>query len=152
MSQLEVQKVSALELIPNIKQNFEKTQKIVNSLDDNYYDIYLSEVEKNALTYLNKKSNDIREKISSVDNIDNITISKVFSNWGNITNVIIDEIITHITELINYNKNDQETWYNKWIIFFNNIMKTITEKDRLLYVGISVVIVSILLNFIIVSS
>ena len=152
MSQLEVQKVSALELIPNIKQNFEKTQKIVNNLDDNYYDIYLSEVEKNALTYLNKKSNDIREKISSVDNIDNITISKVFSNWGNITNIIIDEIISHITELINYNKNDRETWYNKWIIFFNNIMKTITEKDRLLYVGISVVIVSILLNFIIVSS
>lgn len=152
MSQLKVQKVSALELIPDIKQNFDKTQKIVNSLDDNYYDIYLSEVEKNALTYLNKKSNDIREKISDVDNIENITISKVFSNWGNITNIIIDEIISHITELINYNKNDRETWYNKWIIFFNNIMKTITEKDRLLYVGISVVIVSILLNFIIVSS
>lgn len=152
MSQLKVQKVSALELIPDIKQNFDKTQKIVNNLDDNYYDIYLSEVEKNALTYLNKKSNDIREKISDVDNIENITISKVFSNWGNITNIIIDEIISHITELINYNKNDRETWYNKWIIFFNNIMKTITEKDRLLYVGISVVIVSILLNFIIVSS
>lgn len=152
MSQLKVQKVSALELIPNIKQNFDKTQKIVNSLDDNYYDIYLSEVEKNALTYLNKKSNDIREKISDVDNIDNITISKVFSNWGNITNIIIDEIISHVTELINYNKNERESWYNKWLIFFNNIMKTITEKDRLLYVGISVVIVSILLNFIIVSS
>ena len=69
MSQLKVQKVSALELIPDIKQNFDKTQKIVNSLDDNYYDIYLSEVEKNALTYLNKKSNDIRKKISDVDNI-----------------------------------------------------------------------------------
>ena len=29
MSQLKVQKVSALELIPDIKQNFDKTQKIV---------------------------------------------------------------------------------------------------------------------------
>ena len=50
----------------------------------------------------------ILEKRYDVDNIENITISKVFSNWGNITNVIIDEIISHITELINYNKNDEK--------------------------------------------
>ena len=55
-------------------------------------------------------------------------------------------------QLFNHKMVENEQWYTKFIIFFKNVMETVTKKDHLLYFGVSVVIIGILTNFIIVSS
>jgi len=153
MSSLQVNQLSALELIPDNtapETSTENNQPV--DLDDKFYDIYLSNEEKQALTYLNKKSNKIREDISSINNIENISIRQIFNNWTKINNDIINEFIEHLNNFFNYNNKEDEQWYQRYIIFIKNILDTITKGDRLLYVGVSVVLISILTNFIIVSS
>ena len=153
MSSLQVNQLSALELIPdNTAPETSTENKQPVDLDDKFYDIYLSNEEKQALTYLNKKSNKIREDISSINNIENISIRQIFNNWTKINNDIINEFIEHLNNFFNYNNKEDEQWYQRYIIFIKNILDTITKGDRLLYVGVSVVLISILTNFIIVSS
>ena len=153
MSSLQVNQLSALELIPdNTAPETSTENKQPVDLDDKFYDIYLSNEEKQALTYLNKKSNKIREDISSINNIENISIRQIFNNWTKINNDIINEFIEHLNNFFNYNNKEDEQWYQRYIIFIKNILETITKGDRLLYVGVSVVLISILTNFIIVSS
>ena len=120
--------------------------------DPSLYDMYLSEQEKQTLTYLNKKSLSLRKERYDNKNIENMSIKTFFSNWANVTNLIIEECINHINKLLNHKMDENEQWYTKFMIFFKNVMETVTEKDRLLYFGVSVVIVGILTNFIIVSS
>ena len=151
MSYLEINQVSALELIPDITKPEDDDKKKLAE-DPSLYDMYLSEQEKQTLTYLNKKSLSLRKERYDNKNIENMSIKTVFSNWANVTNLIIEECITHINQLLNHKMDENEQWYTKFMIFFKNVMETITEKDRLLYFGVSVVIVGILTNFIIVSS
>ena len=153
MSYLEINQVSALELIPDITKSENKDDNKKEIVENpNLYDMYLSEQEKQTLTYLNNKSLSLRKEKYDNKNIENMSIKKIFSNWANVTNLIIEECIEHINQLFNYEMSENEQWYTKFIIFFKNVMETITEKDRLLYFGISIVILGILTNFIIVSS
>ena len=153
MSYLELNQVSALELIPDITKPENKEDKKKEIVEDpSFYDIYLSEQEKQTLTYLNKKSLSLRKERYDNKNIENMSIKTVFNNWASVTNLIIEECINHLNQLFNHKMVENEQWYTKFIIFFKNVMETVTKKDHLLYFGVSVVIIGILTNFIIVSS
>ena len=151
MSSLITDKIPELQLIPTQIQSYKKPTLNKQDFITNY-DRFLSSQEQQALTYLNKKSNDIHQQKSKAKEIENMSIKEIFNTWSEKHYEILDEVTQHANDLKKYIKPNNESWYNKYMVFLKKCLNTVLKNERMFYFGITVVLVGLLANFIIVSS
>jgi hypothetical protein len=137
--------------------------EVKDSNNSNFYDLrsdyqqLLSKEEKKIQGTLNKKSNDTEISISKNTDFYNLSLKEIVTNflvtWNNI-----------ILDMIYINKNfkkcnqDNNTIYKQryWWTRFKNILDEVffifTQNNRLIYVGIMLIIISFFIYFILLSS
>ena len=119
------------------KQNLEDSENI-NLKSDNIN--LLSIEEKKILSNLNSKANIQKQKELLNYNFYNLSLKQIFNNFLKTWNLIIMDIM----ELY----NTQNSW--KKILF--DLLFIFTKDERLIYVGIMLIIVSFFMYFILLSS
>ena len=102
------------------------------------------------LEKLNKKANKLSEKEIKLSNISTHSVQKVYQDWVR----ILLETFTKVTNILSKysyyeNKTDSENWWETWSLIFHDIWAVLTDKDRLIYVGLTFIVISIFLNFLI---
>ena len=118
------------------KQNLESEN--INLKSDNK--IILSNEEKKIISELNFKANIQKQKDLLNYNFYNLSLKQIFENFLKIWNSIIIDII----ELYNTKNSWKEIVFDLLFIF--------TKDERLIYVGIMLIVVSFFMYFILLSS
>ena len=129
---------------------------------NNYYDIpklntFLSDKEIKSLDKLNKVSNKIRDYDSDNKDIMNLTIKEFLNRWANNNIDIFSDVVLFFSNLKNYhtyfndidNTGNLTNGFMKIISDFINIFKI---KNRSIYFGITLVLISLLIYFIQITS
>jgi len=120
-------------------------------------EIYL-ENEKNRITkdldnFANKKMKEAMED----EKFFNMSLRDLMNRFLEVWNVIIIEIIDY-TKKSNFNifniidEYKNKYWWESLFEYFKGIFIILTKKDRLIYVGIMCIIISIFLYYIVISS
>ena len=128
-------------------------EKMTTTLLDNY-EYYLSPDEKQTLNYLNLMSAHLQEDKTKRKSIENMSIKTIYNNWSNTLIIIISDIVNAFELLVSQKKvNDIETgkWWEKYNSFLAELVNIITKDDRLIYVGITFILISIAIHFILIS-
>jgi hypothetical protein len=118
---------------------------------------YLSNKEKTTLDALTQGANVLKAEGTTDDDLLNISISELFTNWAN----KMQEILTDFTGLISkLNKfsayfNDIDNPRNWWVggrKFLSEFITIFTKEQRSIYFGITLVIISIMIYIIQITS
>ena len=72
-------------------------------------------------------------------------------NIGNISKKWVDAMVNILDEILRYIKNI-ENGEEGWVVHLQNILRILIKEDRGIYVGISLILLSIGLYFIIITS
>lgn len=116
------------------------------------YNNFLSDDEKKTLKYINDKSNVLKNRKLNKDNIFNKTLKEIITEWSIHHQKMLDEIVKLIQEV---NSMDNYDKYNNWWRYFtkylNDFVNILIKGDRMIYSGITILMISFLL-FVINSS
>lgn len=116
------------------------------------YTNFLNNKEQKTLKLINDKSNFIREEHERQNNIFNKTIGEIATEWSYHHQKMLDEIVTLVKKV---NKMDDFAKYNNWWRYLtknlNDFVIILTKDDRMIYSGITIIIIAFLL-FVINSS
>ena len=116
------------------------------------YNNFLSDDEKKTLKYITDKSNVLKNRKLNKDNIFNKTLKEIITEWSIHHQKMLDEIVKLIQEV---NSMDNYDKYNNWWRYFtkylNDFVNILIKGDRMIYSGITILMISFLL-FIINSS
>ena len=116
------------------------------------YTNFLNNKEQKTLKLINDKSNFIRKEHERQNNIFNKTLYEIATEWSLNHQKMLDEIVTLVKKV---NKMDDFAEYNNWWRYLtknlNDFMIIITKDDRMIYSGITIIIIAFLL-FVINSS
>ena len=115
---------------------------------DNSYQYYINDEEKQFLEEINKKAGNLSEKEIELSNISTHSVKKVYQDWVK----ILLETFTKVTNILSRysyyeGKTNSENWWETWTLIFHDIWEVLTDKDRLIYVGLTFIVISIFLNF-----
>ena len=120
------------------------------------YDFYLTPKEQRLITYLNKNTSTIKNAREDHDRLENLSIKTIYKRWSDRIYKIINEIIEEFNNLVNTKPSDsldtKQNEFEKYRLFLMNIIKIALKDDRLLYVGLTLIIISMFVYFISVSS
>ena len=119
------------------------------------YDFYLTPKEQQLITYLNKNTNRIKEAKEGHDRFENLSIKTIYKRWSDRIYKIINEMITEFQKLVNTQPSDslqKQNELKKYQNFLMNTVNIMVKDDRLLYVGLTLVIISFFVYFVSVSS
>ena len=120
------------------------------------YDFYLTPKEQRLITYLNKNTSTIKNAREDHDRLENLSIKTIYKRWSDRIYKIINEIIEEFNNLVNTKPSDsldtKQNEFDKYRTFLMNIIKIALKDDRLLYVGLTLIIISMFVYFISVSS
>ena len=103
-------------------------------------DIYSMNKENYVLNTINKIADSENKKNIKYKKIYNLTLREITLNTLKVIVDIINDMSTIILDPVNKNGNVMQT--------VQKLRKTLTKKDRLIYVGLIFVIISILIYFI----
>ena len=138
------------------KKNNPKTEYSDKNENMNMYDFYLTPKEQRLITYLNQNTAKIKEGREGHDRLENLSIKTIYKRWSDRTYKIINDILDEFQKFINTKPSDSlkkdGNELDKYRNFMINIVKILVKDDRLLYVGITLVIISMFVYFISVSS
>ena len=127
----------------------------MNESDNDMWKQYLSPNEQKFLYTLNYHSNKINKKMQKKEQFSNYTVNKVYKMWSDSMNNIITQLISKtskINKLYKKKKNNNKDWWKQFQDIFNAVYKILTQKQHIIYVGITCIILSLFLHFIFVSS
>ena len=127
---------------------------IIEKSKTNYKQI-LSEQEKQIIKELNSFSNKANEKEYYEEKFYNLSLRELFQNFLNTWKQIIEDFtVLFKKNKKKYKKNiysERYWWRNIQKILFQ-IFYILTKEDRLIYVGIMLIIISFFVYFILLSS
>ena len=138
--------------VNNIRNN---TNVNTNNTDSNYqyeldnsYKYYINDEEKQFLEQINEKASNLSQKQIELNNITTHSVKKVYQDWVK----ILLETFTKVTNILSRysyyeGKTNSENWWETWSLIFHDIWEVLTDKDRLIYVGLTFIVISIFLNF-----
>lgn len=133
------------------KSNYSNVNKNMNM-----YDFYLTPKEQRLITYLNKNTAKIKTAREDRDRLENLSIKTIYKRWSDRVFKIINETIAEFNTLMNTKPSnalkDQKKLFTKYNTFLTNIVKIMVKDDRLLYVGITFIIVSMFVYFVSISA
>ena len=138
------------------ENNKPKTKYSDKHKNMNMYDFYLTPKEQRLITYLNKNTALIKEAREGNDRLENLSIKTIYKRWSDRTYKIVNEFIDEFQKFVNTKPSDSlknnTNVLDKYREFMINTIKILVKDDRLLYVGITFVIISMFVYFISVSS
>ena len=120
--------------------DYDEIRDLVTS--PNNRDVYtaLMNKENKVLNVINKVADNENKKKNKYRKIYNLTLKEIFVNMLKVMVDIINDMSTILLDPVNKNGNIMLT--------VQKLRKTLTKKDRLIYVGLIFVIISILIYFI----
>tara|TARA_Y100000590_G_C15634466_1_gene982410 strand:+ start:626 stop:1105 length:480 start_codon:yes stop_codon:yes gene_type:complete len=139
------------------KLDEDKQNNIIKSLNKNnisnnlkYIKEYLSSIEKTTLNKINSLSNKLSKQNIKDSNILNKSVLQLCRDWATTHNNIINDLIKLHSNMDDYNKHN--SWWEYLLYYFKKIVNNILLKDdRLIYIGVSLILVTLLLYFIDIS-
>lgn len=117
----------------------------------------LSNREKTELKLLNNNSNKLRKIIKKKDDPLNMSIKDFFRNWADTIIYIIVDLTSFINTISKYKSHfDDIDDTNNWISGINSIFaklyKIFTNKNRAIFVGFTLILISFALYIIQITS
>ena len=114
----------------------------------------LSEEEKIKLDNLNERSNKLN-KIK--DSIFDKTLRELIQLWSKYNIEVLDDMIIFFSKTDSYHKyfndiDDTKNIYNGIKLIINDFLKILIKEERLIYIGFTVILISIIMYFIGISS
>ena len=128
-----------------------------NPSNENVLDSKLSEKEQKELRILNKKSNKLRKQIKKNDDPLNMSIREFMRNWADTTIYIMIDLTNFFNNLSRYKShfNDIDDT-NNWVSGISKILKKLysifTKKQRTIYMGFTLILLSFALYVIQITS
>lgn len=117
---------------------------------------FLNSNELEELKYLNTKVEDISESVKNRTDIMNLSLNELINNWANTNSIIFSELVVMFADINKYSSYVREDNANSILVAISNIVKDLSiifSKDgRLLYIGITLILISILIYFIGITS
>ena len=104
--------------------------------------------EKNILEGLDNISNKINFYKNNTSGFLNLSLLEIFKN----TSTTILDIIHEIALILEIDKNNYEKWWELYLYKLREIYIIITKKDRLIYLGLILIFLSLVVYFIEISS
>ena len=129
--------------------------------DNLYSDSNLSKKERDKLNNLNITENTKTAKSKHDSDFINLPLSLIISKWSVVINDIIHDLANlnykqTITDNSIFTEAEHEVYHQKWWLYITAVIKDIiyilTKSDRLIYVGLTLIIVSFIVYFIMISS
>ena len=128
-----------------------------NPSNENVLDSKLSEKEQKELRILNKKSNKLRKQIKKNDAPLNMSIREFMRNWADTTIYIMIDLTNFFNNLSRYKShfNDIDDT-NNWVSGISKMLKKLysifTKKQRTIYMGFTLILLSFALYVIQITS
>jgi len=117
---------------------------------------FLNSNELEELKYLNTKVEDISESVKNRTDIMNLSLNELINNWANTNSTVFSELVVMFADINKYSSYVREDNANSILVAISNIIKDLSNifsKDgRLLYIGITLILISILIYFIGITS
>ena len=117
---------------------------------------FLNSNELEELKYLNTKVEDISESVKNRTDIMNLSLNELINNWANTNSTVFSELVVMFADINKYSSYVREDNANSILVAISNIIKDLSiifSKDgRLLYIGITLILISILIYFIGITS
>ena len=115
-------------------------------MDSQNYLNFLSKNEQKTLKIINDKSNFLEKEEMYQKNIFYMTLKDIITEWSLQHQKMLDEIVMLIKKV---NKMDDFDKYNNWWRYLtknlNDFVIILTKDDRMIYSGITIVIIAFLL-------
>lgn len=128
-----------------------------NPSNENVLDSKLSEKEQKELRILNRKSNKLRKQIKKNDDPLNMSIREFMRNWADTTIYIMIDLTNFFNNLSRYKShfNDIDDT-NNWVSGISKMLKKLysifTKKQRTIYMGFTLILLSFALYIIQITS
>ena len=118
-------------------------------MNSNNYNNFLSKDEQKTLNLVNEESNFLKNKKIDDSNILNKSIKEIITEWSFHHQNMLDETIK-LTKKLNKMEdiNEKDNWWNYLQKYIVNFIEIITKEERLIYTGITILIISLLLYLI----
>ena len=113
------------------------------------YNNFLSKDEQKTLKLVNEQSNTLKNKNIDNKNILNKSVKEIITEWSYHHQNMLDEIVK-LTNKLNKMENikDSQNWWGYLKEYLSNFISIVTKEERLIYTGITVLIISLLLYLI----
>ena len=113
------------------------------------YNNFLSKDEQKTLKLVNEQSNTLKNKNIDNKNILNKSVKEIITEWSYHHQNMLDEIVK-LTNKLNKMENikDSQNWWEYLKEYLYNFMSIVTKEERLIYTGITVLVISLLLYLI----
>ena len=105
---------------------------------------YLTKKERDMLEQMNREMKQLQDKKEVDDDIFKMNIGNIGKKW-------VEAMVNILDEILRYIKN-MEGSKEGWIVHLQNILRILIKDDRGIYVGISLILLSMGLYFIVISS
>ena len=128
-----------------------------NQSNENVLDSKLSEKEQKELKILNKKSNKLRKNIKKNEDPLNMSIREFMQNWADANIYIMIDLTNFLNNLSRYKShfNDIDDT-NNWVSGISKILQKLysifTKKQRTIYMGFTLILLSFALYVIQITS
>ena len=128
-----------------------------NPSNDNVLDSKLSEKEQKELRILNKKSNKLRKQIKKNDDPLNMSIREFMRNWADTTIYIMIDLTNFFNNLSRYKSHfndidDTDNWVSGISKMLKKLYSIFTKKQRTIYMGFTLILLSFALYVIQITS
>ena len=118
------------------QKDFDKKQKQANEFKLKEYKIV-------------NKLNDDANKIEQVNVLDMLSLDYIFRNFNQKFTLIILDLVDLMQRRCNVDCNDYERpIFGKYIFYSKEILKILTKEERMFYVGLLLIFLAVLINFI----
>lgn len=118
---------------------------------------YLSDTEKEQLEYLNTTSNRINKLQNEKRDPFNMTLSELIQNWANANIHVLIDITNFFSNLQKYNRyfddiDNTGQWFNGIKKFILDLSSIFVKKNRGIYIGFTLILLSFALHLIQITS
>ena len=127
------------------------------SNNENVLDSKLSEKEQEEIKKLNSKSNKIRKNIKKNDDPLNMSIRDFMRNWADSNIYIMIDLTNFINNLSKYKSyfddiDDTSNWVSGILKILKKLYSIFTKKQRTIYIGFTLILLSFALYIIQITS
>ena len=105
---------------------------------------YLTKKERDMLEQMNKEMKQLQDKKELDEDIFKMNIGNIRVKWVDAMVNILDETLQYIKKI--------EGSKAGWVVHLQNILRILIKDDRGIYVGLSLILLSMGLYFIVISS
>tara|TARA_B100000963_G_C22537086_1_gene630311 strand:- start:240 stop:632 length:393 start_codon:yes stop_codon:yes gene_type:complete len=117
---------------------------------------YLNANEISELKYLNEQAEKANESIKDKTDIMNLSLNELINNWANVNSKVFSDIVIFISNIGKYREYIEDDDSNSFLYALQNLlsdfMKIFHQEGRLLYIGMTLILISVLIYFIGITS